>query len=120
MTKLAEENGLEVHYDSKKMEVVRNMQQKCVIIDEEKHMRGLDFRLTVTNVQAVDPEQRYGYANAGIDLLISKQFNSSRSLKQGLGRVGRYREPCNRYTTINEECLFSRQYVKNLDRYFGK
>ena len=120
MTKLAEENGLEVHYDSKKMEVVRNMQQKCVIIDEEKHMRGLDFRLTVTNVQAVDPEQRYGYANAGIDLLISKQFNSSRSLKQGLGRVGRYSEPCNRYTTINEECLFSRQYVKNLDRYFGK
>ena len=108
MTELAKENGFDVHHNSTGMEVVRKMQQKCVIIDKEQHMRGLDFRLTVTKVQAVDPEQRYGYANAGIDLLISKLFNSSRALKQGLGRVGRYREPCNRYTTINEECLFNK------------
>ena len=44
-------------------------------------MRGVDYR-------------RKGY---GIDLLLAREFTTTRALHQGLGRVGRYAEPGERY-----------------------
>ena len=44
-------------------------------------MRGVDYR-------------RKGF---GIDLLLAREFTTTRALHQGLGRVGRYAEPGERY-----------------------
>ena len=38
----------------------------------------------------------------GIDLLIAKQFRNERALHQGYARVGRYNEPCTRYSICKE------------------
>ena len=56
-------------------------------------MRGVDYRS--------DPH--------GIDELIANQFPNQRAYLQGLGRVGRYNEPCERFIlsglneTVNKE-----------------
>ena len=55
----------------------------CLIVTDLDLMRGVDYHT---------PEYK-----VGIDLLIARDFPSTRAYEQGLGRVGRYSEPCTRY-----------------------
>ena len=52
-------------------------------------MRGVDYRC--------EPE--------GLKLLIARDFSSKRSLLQGMGRVGRYGQPCKRFILPNLEAV---------------
>ena len=60
----------------------------CVLVSRLDLMRGVDYRS--------DPH--------GIDELIANQFPNKRAYVQGLGRVGRYNEPCGRFiiTGLND------------------
>ena len=53
-----------------------------LVVTESSLMRGLDY-------QTNEPD--------GIALLLAEPFASPRALKQALGRVGRFDEPCKRY-----------------------
>ena len=53
----------------------------CLIITDLQLMRGVDYR----------------NKGKGIDLLLARDFPTTRSYVQGLGRVGRYSEPCDRF-----------------------
>ena len=55
----------------------------CLIVTKLDLMRGVDYHTPDYEV--------------GIDLLIARDFPSTRAYEQGLGRVGRYSEPCTRY-----------------------
>lgn len=55
----------------------------CLLVTELELMRGVDYHTPNYNV--------------GIDLLIARDFPSTRAYQQGLGRVGRYNEPCARF-----------------------
>ena len=50
-------------------------------------MRGTDFRSP----------------GIGIALIIAKRFQSKVDLQQGLGRVGRYNDPCKRFAVGKDE-----------------
>ena len=62
----------------------------CLIVTDLDLMRGVDYHT---------PDYK-----VGIDLLIARDFPSTRAYYQGLGRVGRYNEPCSRFKWNN---LFS-------------
>ena len=53
-----------------------------LVVTDAELMRGVDYRSA---------------KNAGISLLIMGAFASTRAFVQGLGRVGRYTEPCQRF-----------------------
>jgi len=53
----------------------------CLLVSDPHLMRGVDYRREST----------------GIDLLLARQFTTTRAFHQGLGRVGRYAEPGERY-----------------------
>ena len=53
----------------------------CLLITELSLMRGVDYRRPII----------------GADLLLARDFPTTRSFVQGLGRVGRYSEPCARF-----------------------
>ena len=64
----------------------------CLIVTDSDLMRGID----------------YSGAPYGIKLLISRDFPHHRAFEQGLGRVGRYGQPCKRcilpgLSAVNEE-----------------
>ena len=52
-------------------------------------MRGVDYRIG---------EKGDTKSNDGIDLLLAAPFSNERAFEQGLARVGRYTEPCTRYS----------------------
>lgn len=67
--------------------VLRNLHQKThvgsyslVVATSEEAMRGIDYR---------SPE-------VGITLIVGKSFKNTRESQQGLKRVGRYSDPCQR------------------------
>ena len=60
----------------------RNLEPLTVIIIDQRHARGVDFR-------AMD--------NFGLDLLVAAGVANQRSLIQLGGRVGRYDQPCKRF-----------------------
>ena len=60
----------------------RNLEPLTVIIIDQRHARGVDFR-------AMD-----GF---GLDLLLAVGVANQRSLIQLGGRVGRYDQPCSRF-----------------------
>ena len=66
------------------------MQEIIALVQNEKDMRGVDFRVDIAKGVLPGP-------NDGIDLLICKKFSGIRAYQQALGRVGRYSEPCGRY-----------------------
>ena len=55
--------------------------QHCAIVTKLEMMRGFDMKA----------------AQHGIDLLIAREFPTTREYVQGLGRVGRYSEPSGRF-----------------------
>ena len=62
-----------------KLRDLRNVD--CMLVTEPHLMRGVDYR----------------YKGEGIDLLLARDFNTTRAFIQGCGRVGRYSEPCDRF-----------------------
>ena len=79
-----------------KIDELRQLKENdCLIVTELELMRGVDYHTPNYEV--------------GIDLLIARDFPSTRAYEQGLGRVGRYNEPCTRFkwnklpgTEVNE------------------
>ena len=72
-----------VRVDVEETVAIRTLiKEDVLIVTDPKLMRGLDYR-------SAEPE--------GMALLLTKQFPSKRTLKQALGRVGRFDEPCKRY-----------------------
>ena len=72
------------------------MDDSCLIVTDEKLMRGVDYRL---RKQGSEPE------SDGIDLLICASFSNKRAYIQGLARVGRYNEPCSRFKLIDVQMV---------------
>ena len=82
--KLAEDWGYDVLHNHRNIADLRELtQQYCLIITDIELMRGVDYHT---------PEFK-----SGIDLLIARDFPNTRAYTQGLGRVGRYGEACNRW-----------------------
>ena len=72
----------QVHENNAKIQQLRTLSaMDCLLVSDPHLMRGVDYR-------------RKGY---GIDLLLAREFTTTRALHQGLGRVGRYAEPGERY-----------------------
>lgn len=70
----------EYKYEDEDVETVvknRIKNRTLILISDPLFMRGYDFR-----------------ANGGISLLIAKSFSNMRDAQQGLGRVGRFGDPC--------------------------
>ena len=67
---------------------IRAMDDCCLIVTDEKLMRGVDYRL---KEKGSDP------ISDGIDLLITAPFSNKMAHLQGLARVGRYNAPCSRF-----------------------
>ena len=59
----------------------------CVVISDLSLMRGIDYASSERN---------------GIELLVASPFPTTRDYVQGLGRVGRYSEPCARYKWVGK------------------
>ena len=70
--------------------------QQLFIITDLSLVRGVDYR-------SAD--------GLGIDLLIAHSLPTTRELKQLLGRIGRYGEPCSRYhvNSLSKETLVNKQ-----------
>jgi hypothetical protein len=51
-----------------------------ILVSDSKYMRGYDYR-----------------SEEGLALFIAKSFENAREAQQGLGRVGRFGDPCKRY-----------------------
>ena len=66
--------------------------RQLLIISDLELVRGVDYR---------------SGDGLGIDLLIAHSLPTTRELKQLLGRVGRYGEPCSRYhvNSLSKETL---------------
>ena len=54
---------------------------QLVVVTDELYMRGIDYRAPTL----------------GLDLMIDATFSSDRAYAQGLARVGRFGDPCERY-----------------------
>ena len=62
---------------------LRNLDENhCLLVTSLELMRGVDY---------------HAPGGVGIDLLVATDFPSTRAYQQGLGRVGRYGEPCSRF-----------------------
>ena len=71
-----------MHLNEEVIDALRNLTSKdLVILTKLKMMRGFDYKSN----------------KIGIDLLIARDFPTTRDYVQGLGRVGRYSEPSGRY-----------------------
>ena len=81
------------------------MRGRCLVVTEEYLMRGIDYRLK--EAQAFEGKD-------GIDLLVACHFSNERAYQQGLARVGRYNEPCTRYSIKGEPKIDEGQ-VRQLD-----
>ena len=88
IAQVATDAGFQTKVDSRDFNLIRNMSDWCLIVTEEKLMRGIDYRVRKLLASAEKED--------GIDLLICAPFNNKRARKQGLGRVGRGQEPCTR------------------------
>ena len=93
-------------------EVMQHLQRKydgaylLLIATEDKYMRAIDYRAPDT----------------GIALVIARPFNHSRQSLQGLGRVGRNGDKCNRVRLANVELVDKEKeiiYQSNLMVYFS-
>ena len=73
--KEAEDLGLTVHHNKHGL-----IENGVLMVTDPLRMRGLDYR-----------------SETGFTLVIATPFPNTRALVQGLGRVGRYAEPCERY-----------------------
>ena len=60
---------------------------QLLVACDPRTMRGTDFRSP----------------GIGIALIIDKKFQSKADLQQGLGRVGRYKDPCKRFAVGKDE-----------------
>ena len=81
---LATDLGYEVLHNHRDITNLRELtHQFCLIVTDIELMRGVDYHT---------PEFK-----SGIDLLIARDFPNTRAYTQGLGRVGRYGEACNRW-----------------------
>ena len=70
------------------LEKLRSLtKDSVVIVTKQELMRGVDYRIAEEARKDTD----------GISLLIHNTFDSRRSYIQGLGRVGRYNEKCQRF-----------------------
>ena len=65
-----------------------NDARSVIIVTEERLMRGFDYRCT-----------------EGIALLMARGFSHERALMQGMGRVGRMDDLCERYKLASVETL---------------
>ena len=76
---MASKHEFQVHVNSRNLGKLRELTENdCLLVSELDLMRGVDYRRK----------------NVGIDLLIARDFPTTRSFHQGLGRVGRYSELC--------------------------
>ena len=85
--------NLDIQINCKTIKTLRALkEQQLFIITELELVRGVDYR-------SVD--------GGGINLLIAHSLPTTRELKQLLGRVGRYGEPCSRYyvNSLSKETL---------------
>ena len=56
-----------------------------LLIDDPQYMRGHNYR-----------------SKKGIMLILCRGFKTKRDSVQGIGRVGRYNDPCTRYKTVED------------------
>ena len=85
ITGVAENWGHKVEKDIPDFKTLRSLEEmKCYIVTELDLMRGVDYRSAATT---------------GIDLLLARDFPHTRAYIQGLGRVGRFGQPSERFTT---------------------
>ena len=61
-----------------------------MVVTEPRLMRGFDYR-------SADGQ--------GIALLLCLDFDTNRSYRQALGRVGRFGDPCKRFSLFDQEMV---------------
>ena len=73
------------------MSQLRNMTAKDVmVVTDPRLMRGFDYR-------SADKK--------GIALILCLGFDTQRGYRQALGRVGRFGDPCRRFTLFDQEMV---------------
>ena len=84
------------------LEALQLEEYPILLVDDPQYMRGHNYR-----------------SQKGIMLILCRGFKTKRDAVQGIGRVGRYNDPCTRYRTVenlvDKALLF--EYLGGLQKY---